>query len=71
MCGDTYFRADIIVCAIFPINAILHSEPENLKKSKKLVKSINQFYKRKKNREIAFLAVSNFFPVEKLIFGHF
>ena len=33
--------------------------PENLKKSKK------------KTREIAFLAVLIFFPVQKIIFGHF
>ena len=34
---------------------------------KKLVKSNKSFFP----REIAFLAVLNFFPVEKLIFGHF
>ena len=47
-----------------------HSGPENLKKPrpKKLVKSS----KSKKNfREIAFLAVLNFFPVQKLNFGDF
>ena len=51
---------------------IFHSGrgPENLKKvqAKNLVKS------NKSNfifREIAFLAVLNFFPVQKLIFGHF
>ena len=41
---------------------------ENLKKvqgKKNSWNQINQF------REIAFLAVLNFFPVEKLIFGHF
>ena len=27
--------------------------------------------KKKKTREIAFLPVLNFFPVQKLIFGHF
>ena len=60
-----------------------HSGPENLKKSrpKKLVKS-NKSISRKifspKSsiakqifHEIAFLAVLNFFPVQKLIFGHF
>ena len=47
----------------------LHSGPENLKKSrqKKLVKS-NQ--SKKKIPEMAFLAVLNFFPVQKFIFGH-
>ena len=46
-----------------------HNEPESLKKvrAKKLVKS-------NKSKiifvEIAFLAVLNFFPVQKLIFGH-
>ena len=47
-----------------------HSVPENLKKvqAKKLVKSNkSKFF----FREIAFLAVLNFFPVQKLIFGHF
>ena len=48
----------------------IHGGPENLKKSrpKKLVKSnkSNLFF-----RKIAFLAVLNFFPVQKLIFGHF
>ena len=37
----------------------LHSGPENLKKS------------RQKTRESEFLAVLNFFPDQKLIFGHF
>ena len=37
-------------------------------KAKKLVKSNKSI---KKICEIAFLAVLNFFPVEKLIFGHF
>ena len=34
--------------------------------AKKLVKSNKSFF-----REIAFLAVLNFFPVQKLSFGHF
>ena len=44
-----------------------HSEPENLKQSrqKNSWNQINQFH------EIACLAVLNFFPVQKLIFGHF
>ena len=53
----------------YPI--IVSVGPENFKKSwhgKKLVKS-----NKSKNFfcEIAFLAVLNFFPVQKLIFGHF
>ena len=46
----------------------VHSGPENLKKSKqkKLVKS--NLNKKKLFREIAFLAVLNFFPVQKFIF---
>ena len=49
-------------------NDIAHSGPENSKKSKKTreIKYINLF-----NREIAFLAILNFFPVQKLIFGYF
>ena len=49
---------------------LIHSRPENLKKSrsKKLVKSNKSKYF---FCEIAFLAVLNFFPVQKLIFGHF
>ena len=44
------------------------SGPENLKKSrKKLVKSNKSIFFL---REIAFLAVLNFFPFQKLIFGH-
>ena len=43
----------------------LHSGPEDLNSRQKLVKS-NFFF-----REIAFLAVLNFFPVQKLICGHF
>ena len=42
----------------------IHSGPENLKKLVKSNKS--NFF-----REIAFLTVLNFFPVQKLIFGHF
>ena len=47
-----------------------HSGPENLKKVqvKKLVKSNKS---KKLFCEIAFLPVLNFFPVPKLIFGHF
>ena len=48
----------------------VHSRPENLKKvqAKKFVKSNGSkiFF-----REIAFSADLNFFPVPKLIFGHF
>ena len=47
----------------------MHNGARNfLKKSwqKKLVKSNQIFF-----REIAFLALLNFFPVQKLIFGHF
>ena len=43
---------------------IWHSGPENLKKSRQI--NQNFFF-----REIAFLAVLNFFPVQNLIFGHF
>ena len=47
-----------------------HSGPEKFKKvqAKKLVK-LNKF--KKFVREIAFLAVLNFFPVQKLMFAHF
>ena len=49
---------------------LLHIGPENLKKSmqKKLVKSNKSKFS---PYEIAFLAVLNYFPVQKLIFGHF
>ena len=51
-------------------NMYYHSGPENFKKSKqkKFVKSnkAKHFF-----REIAFLVVLNFFPVQKLIFSHF
>ena len=51
------------------IDSKAHIEPEKLKKSrqKKIVKSNKSFF----SGEIAFLAVLNFFPVQKLIFGHF
>ena len=48
----------------------MHSEPENLKKvqaNKKLVKTNKSFF----FREIAFLAVLNFFPVQKFDFWPF
>ena len=46
-----------------------HSGPENLKKSrqKNLWNQINPIF----FREIAFLAVLNFFPLKKIILGHF
>ena len=49
-----------------------HGGPENLKKSRpgkntRGGKQMNQFF----SRAIAFLAVLNFFPVQKFIFGHF
>ena len=51
------------------ILSALHSGPENLKKvqAKKLMKSD----KSKNFCELAFLAVLNFFLVQKLSFGHF
>ena len=56
----------ILCYCIFPLINALHSRPENLKKvqAKKLVKSNKSFF----FREIAFLAVFNFFPVQKFIF---
>ena len=53
----------------FHVRPPQHSGPENLKKSKpkNSWNQINQFF----SREIAFLADLNFFPVQKLIFGHF
>ena len=55
---------DIFACQVF------HSWPENLKtvQAKKLMKSNKS---KKIFREIAFLAVLNFSPVQKLIFCHF
>ena len=49
---------------------IIYSRPENLIKSrqKNSWKQINQIFF---SREIALLAVLNFFPVQKLSFGHF
>ena len=48
----------------------MHRRPENLKKSRQK-NSWNQIKPNFFFREIAFLAVLNFFPVQKLIFGHF
>ena len=54
---------------MFQHGLLRHSGPENWKKSrqKNLRNQINQFF----SHETAFLAVLNFFPVQKLIFGHF
>ena len=61
VCNQTFF---------VKINFTLHTGPENLKRSiQKLVKSNKSFFFLL--REIAFLAALNFFPVQKLIFGHF
>ena len=51
------------------MNVKLHSGPENFKKSsqKNSWNQINPIF----FREIAFLPVLNFFPIQKLIFGHF
>ena len=46
------------------------SRPENLKKSRQK-NSSNQINEKIIFCAIAFLAVLNFFPVQKLIFGHF
>ena len=66
---DTNHHPNSAQCSILQI--LLHNGPENFKKSrqKKLEKSKKSklfFF-----REIAFLAVLNFSPVQKLIFAHF
>ena len=66
MGGDTRFR----ICFVKVLR--FHSGAENLKKprkkKKKLVKSNKSIFF---FREIPFLAVLNFFSVQKLIFDHF